>query len=255
MPTRGCQTGRPHGRPDRAHGSAGSRQSSVSRFPRSAGVAWGQVGMLLDTRHDLPIRVKRGLLVEWKPLHGGVGTAGECHEGTEHHHGPTPTLMCRLSLVGLLLAGCRSTGSRNAVLSSLARHAGVHRQPEGCPKGDTDPLRLLAPAMRDRCDGLYVLDLLIDNFALSDEGTLRHRRLLSLLRAWAPTPPCQQDIKRPRPRTHEEQEREQNNWASSERISCNTAQKPTCGGTVGAGAARCPAAGGFSSRRWRPRYR
>src|SRR2546427_9476217 len=29
--------------------------------------------------------------------------------------------------------------------------------------------------------------------------------------------------------------REQNNWASSERISCNTAQKPTCGGTGGGG--------------------
>jgi hypothetical protein len=51
----------------------------------------GQVGVHLDTRHDLAIRVKRGLLVERKPLHGGVSTAGECHEGTEHHHGPTPT--------------------------------------------------------------------------------------------------------------------------------------------------------------------
>jgi hypothetical protein len=34
--------------------------------------------------------VKRGLLIERKPLHGDVGTAGECHEGTKHH-GPTPT--------------------------------------------------------------------------------------------------------------------------------------------------------------------
>jgi len=45
----------------------------------------------LDTRHDLPIRVKYGLLVERQPLHGSIGTAGEGHEDPEHYHGPTPT--------------------------------------------------------------------------------------------------------------------------------------------------------------------
>src|SRR2546427_12283677 len=38
--------------------------------------------------------------------------------------------------------------------------------------------------------------------------------------------------------------REQNNWASSERISCNTAQKPTCGGTGGGGSGEGPSSRG-----------
>src|SRR5262249_37789104 len=116
------------------------------------------------TRHDLALRVKRDLLVGRQPVHGGVGTAGECHEGTAHHHGPTPTC-CVVSHRGRLLARCRSTGSRTALIPLPARSAGGHRPPWGRPRGPHRPSASAGPCRLDDCYGFSVLNVWTGNGA------------------------------------------------------------------------------------------